>query len=199
MRLRAAPAAFVALLAAAPAAGGEAASADTSPPAAPAPWASLGVAASYGGSVRSGVIWDGPGLVLAADEPSWPEDPELSLELRYVFPHAWDGPNNVIETISGRAGISVRWWGPLRLGLGAGLDREAGRATQVGPNMMGGAASLTSTSLEWRPAARAFVRVASRSWRGFSVGATLFLDTVSTSDPQDRFRGGFSVEAWWRS
>jgi hypothetical protein len=170
------------------------------PPAAEPPLgAAVAVGATYGGTFHNGAFWDGPGVSLSVDEPSWHDDPELWLDLRYLFPRGFDPPSNVFRTIAGRAGVSVRWWAHLRLGVGVGVDRDAGSFTTVSGMAPGGPTSTTSVGSNWQPAARAFARVVSRSWHGFSLGVTLLLDAVHSPDPVNTLRPGLTVEAWWRS
>jgi hypothetical protein len=161
--------------------------------------AALAIGATYGGTIRGGAFWDGPGVSLAVDEPSWYDDPELWMELRYVFPRAFDAPSNVVETFAGRAGVSMRWLEHLRVGIGVGVDRESLSFTTVANMGPGGPTSTTTVAPNWQPAARAFARVVSRSWRGFSLSATLLLDAVHSPDPVNTLRPGLTVEGWWRS
>jgi hypothetical protein len=162
-------------------------------------WSSLSVAASYGGAVRSHALWDGPGLILAVDEPRWVADPEVWVEGRWVLPQAWDQPSNVVRTISARAGVSARVSSLGRLGVGMGFDRESINITTVTMDPNAGQLSSTRLAPNYQPAARVFGRLVSLSWHGFAASATLFLDAVHSPDPQNTFRGGVSVEGWWRS
>jgi hypothetical protein len=162
------------------------------------PWSSLGVAASYGGAIRDSAFWQGPGVVLAADEPRWLADPGLWVEGRWVFPQASNPAGNVMQTISARAGVDARLSALVRLGVGGGFDRESMELT-FHPLPAGLLNTPDMIPANWRPAVRLFGRLASRSWRGFSASATLFLDAVHSADPQNTFRAGVTVEGWWRS
>jgi hypothetical protein len=174
-------------------------------PGAPRPepplWSSLAVAASYGGAVRSHALWDGPGLILAVDEPRWVADPEAWIEGRWVLPQAWDQPSNVVHTISVRSGVSGRVSSFARLGVGFGFDRESTDIADMNIPPRDPRAVMSSTLLapNYQPAARVFGRLVSLSWRGFAASATVFLDAVHSPDPGNTFRGGVTIEGWWRS
>ncbi|HVU49990.1 MAG TPA: hypothetical protein VHL80_04855, partial [Polyangia bacterium] len=167
-------------------------------PAAPL-WSSLSFGATYGGAIRSGALWHGPGVIVALDEPRWLADPELWVEGRWVLPQTWNQPGDVVQTISMRAGVSARLSTYLRLGVGGGADREAEEITTV-PMVDPRVPTMTTRiPANWRPAGRLFGRVVSRSWRGFAASATLYAEAVHAADPQNTFRAGITVEGWWRS
>jgi hypothetical protein len=160
-------------------------------------WSSLSLAATYGGAIRSGALWHGPGVILAVDEPRWLADPDVWLEARRVFPQGWEQPTNIVQTISARAGVSARLSAHVRLGVGGGVDREAMSFTafpKTAPRF-----AMQVMAPDWQPAARVFARLLSGSWRGFAASATAFADAVHAPDPQNTFRAGFTVEGWWRS
>jgi hypothetical protein len=164
-------------------------------PASSGPSSSLAIGASYGGTYHLGSVWQGPSLLMAVREPTWPREPEVWLDLRYVLPHSFDTGGDTTQTIAGRAGVSLRAWPYVRLGLGVGVDRERSTFELLSP----GAGAIPSRYTSWQPAARVFTRVSTRSWKGFSLSETLFLDAVHSPDPQNTFRAGLTFEAWWRS
>jgi hypothetical protein len=143
-------------------------------------WSRIVVGVNYGGQIYTHMLWDGPAVSLSLAGSSWQDDPELWVELRYVLAKGFN--DSSIQTSSGRAGLSVKWWRLQRIGLGLGADRDL----WAWPN-------LTNTP-NWRPAARAFTTIVSPSWKGISVGATVFLDAVHSADPGDTLRPGFSLE-----
>ena len=204
-RVRSSPAFVVAALPVAVVLAGRASAARAAEPSPPADVArpdspfgsSLALAATYGGAIRGGALWHGPGVILAVDEPRWLADPDLWLEGRWVFAHTWDQPDNLVQTISARAGVSARLSAHVRLGVGGGFDRESMSFTTVPMNLPRFA--MPTFPPEWQPAARVFVRLGSGSWRGFAASATAFGDAVHSPDPSNTFRAGITVEGWWRS
>src|SRR5450432_4654076 len=68
---------------------------------------SVAVAATYGGTVRGGPLRDGPGVSVAIDEPSWRDDPEAWVDVRYLFPSASEVRSDHLEGLEGRVGVSV--------------------------------------------------------------------------------------------
>lgn len=168
------------------------------PRAEPPLWSSLAVAASYGGAVRGGTFWHGPGVILAVDEPRWLADPDVWLDARWVFPQASDQPNNFAQTISARAGVSGRVSAHARLGLGFGVDREVTSMSSTRVSIDPRLAPMHFPP-NWQPAARVFGRLFSGAWHGFAASATVFADAVHSPDPQNTFRAGLTIEGWWRS
>jgi hypothetical protein len=161
-----------------------------------APFSSLAIGASYGGTYYLSAFRPGPGLSVVAAEPSWLYDPEIWVELRYVLA-SWS-EDGEIQTVTGRVGVSARWWPLVRYGLGVGVDRVETTSGQsivdsVNPPV------LASTYRTWEPAARAFARIASPSWNALSLSLTVLVDVVHAPDPTNAVRGGLVVEGWWRS
>ena len=151
------------------------------------------------GRITSAVnCWQGPALLMAVERAP-PGGSELleatSLTGRYLLPHASNGPGDTMQTIAGRAGVSLRASPAVRLGLGVGVDREEATYQLLSP----GAGALASRYTNWQEAARVFARVSTRWWKGFSLSETLLLDAVHSPDLQNTFRIGLAFEGWWRS
>ena len=166
-----------------------------SAPNASAPFSSLAIGASYGGTYYLSSFRPGPGLSVVAAEPSWLYDPEIWIELRYVPPSSSE--NGDLQTITGRVGVSARWWPFMRYGLGVGVDRV--ETTFEPPAGQISSPFNPSTYRTWEPAARAFARIASPSWNALSLSLTVLVDVVHSPDPQNAVRGGLVVEGWWHS
>ena len=155
-------------------------------------WSRVVLGGSYGGEIRAGALWAGPGVTLALAGSSWRDDPELWVDLRYAFAHEWLEPGTMVQTMAGRAGVSVSWVRYVRIGLGLGADREQWTWTLD-------AKSPATNAAIWRPAARLFTRIESPRWKGLSLAATVFLDAVHSPDPVNTLRPGLALEVSWRS
>lgn len=166
----------------------------------------VGLAALYEGVTGGGSLIHNVGLIATLSGSGRPWDPELGLILGYGFPGDYEDANAsalmIVQSTWVRATLSYKVAQAIRVGLGAGVDRETAR-TVLGLDV--------AQPVTWMPVGRLFARFGPTPVAGMHLSGTAFVEVTRPIDHQvlsgqmlvslyrsSLVRPGFSVELWWR-